>query len=58
MNGYNEQGEKHGPWTEHYPNGNLEYNVSYFNGKHDGLYEHYDTNGLLRFQTFYRNDNK
>jgi antitoxin component YwqK of YwqJK toxin-antitoxin module len=20
-----------------------------------GLYEHYDTNGLLRFQTFYRN---
>ena len=46
MNGFNEQGERHGPW-EGYFNGKLYWRENYVNGKRHGLYEHYHSNGKL-----------
>ena len=41
MNGYNEQGEKHGYWEY------LDYKENYVNGKEHGLCERYWFNGKL-----------
>jgi len=53
MNGFNENGEKHGPWEEYWINGKLGYRGNYFNGKMHGLFERYHSNGNLSNLEFF-----
>jgi len=55
MNKYNDKGEKHGPWEQYYPKGNLWYKENYINGKKHGLYEIYYYNGNLDYKVNYVN---
>ena len=55
MNGYNDKGERHGPWEEYYSNGKLYWRKNYVNGKLHGLYECYWFNGNLDYKVNYVN---
>lgn len=55
MNGYNDKGEKHGPWEEYYSNGNLYYKENYINGKLHGLREYYRANEKPMYKVNYVN---
>lgn len=53
MNAYNDKGEKHGPWEKYWYNGNLWYKENYVNGKAQGLFEIYDSNGKLSYKQYF-----
>ena len=52
MNGFNEKGERHGPWETCYPNGNLMDKGNFVNGVEHGLSEWY-SNGEFYLKEYY-----
>ena len=59
MNKFNHKGERHGPWEEYHPNGNLWYKTNYINGKEHGLSEdYYYFNGNLMYKGTFVNGKK
>ena len=58
MNGFNENGEKHGPWEEYWENGKSYWKGNYVNGKKHGLCEHYGIYGKLSYKVNFVNGNE
>jgi antitoxin component YwqK of YwqJK toxin-antitoxin module len=47
MNGFNENGEKHGLWEDLWSEGELFSRLNYFNGKLHGVLDYYFSTGIL-----------
>lgn len=49
----NEQGNPHGCWESYWQNGQLRWLRNFINGQQFGLYEWYDSDGILIRKQYY-----